>query len=61
MTNNNFSYPYAYGKLETAMHFLSMNMVAEGVITAEQEERVRKFIEKRIEIIKKETEKYSNS
>jgi hypothetical protein len=58
---NNFSYPYAYGKLETSMYFLASNMLAEGIISQDQEESIRKFIQERIENIKKETEKYSNS
>jgi hypothetical protein len=36
-------------------------MLAEGIISQDQEESIRKFIQERIENIKKETEKYSNS
>lgn len=54
-----FNYPYAYGKLNTVAFFLASDMVREGLITQDQYQKVRDYIDKRLEKVEKEVEEYS--
>lgn len=54
-----FNYPYAYGKLNTTTFFLASDMVREGLITEDQYEKIRDYIDKRLEKVEKEVEEYS--
>ena len=54
-----FNYPYAYGKLNTTAFFLASDMVREGLITQDQYQKVRDYIDTRLEKVEKEVEEYS--
>lgn len=57
---NEFNYPYAYGKLNTAMFFLAGSLLKEGLIKEEQRESIQEFIDKKLKEVKEASAAYSN-
>jgi len=57
--NTNFSYAYGYGKLECATSFLAFNMLKANLITIEQYNDIKKFIDDTVKRVEDEVTIYS--
>jgi hypothetical protein len=57
--NKNFSYAYGYGKLECATSFLAYNMLKANLITVEQYEDIKKFIDDTVKRVVADVTTYS--
>ena len=57
--NTNFSYAYGYGKLECATSFLAYNMLKANLITVEQYEDIKKFIDDTVKRVVADVTTYS--
>jgi len=57
--NKNFSYAYGYGKLECVTSFLAFNMLKANLITVEQYNDIKKFIDDTVKRVEDEVTIYS--
>ena len=58
---NEFNYPYGYGKLETAVRFLAINMLSADLIKGDQHKAIEEYIDTLLARVNSEVKEYSKN
>ncbi len=58
---NEFNYSYGYGKLETAVRFLAINMLSANLIKGDQHKAIEEYIDALLARVDSEVKEYSKN